>query len=223
MKPVSAPAQSLLNDSDWQLLEQGVAQLRLGLSPSQVGALFDYAKLIQKWNKSYNLTAIREGREIITHHILDSLAVVAEFRRLLREHPAPRILDVGSGAGLPGLVLSICEPSWQVSTIDTVQKKAAFMLQAAAVLKLANTKVVHGRVEKHHDLPFDLICSRAFASLADFTGWSGHLLAPGGVFGALKGRLEVDQTVPSPWQIQAIIPIEVPFLDESRHLFLIRR
>lgn len=210
--------------SDRVLLEEGIAQLRLGLNAEQHEQLFKYGQLIQKWNRVYNLTAIRNNRELITHHLLDSLAVLPELSFALQSENKPRLLDVGAGAGLPGLVLAIAQPGWHVTLIDTVQKKAAFMQQAIASLGLKNAQAIHGRVESYQvNEPFDLICSRAFSSLENFIELGQHLLAENGQFAALKGRIEVDGDAPAGWRIDALHPIEVPFLDEARHLFMIKR
>ena len=218
------PKSETLGSSDQDLLEKGVANLRLGLNSEQHAQLFKYGQLIQKWNRVYNLTAIRNNRELITHHLLDSLAVLPEIAFALQATSSPRILDVGAGAGLPGLVLAIAQPNWQITLIDTVQKKAAFMQQAIATLGLKNAQAVHGRVEEFQaDVPFDLICSRAFSSIENFIALSQHVLAEHGQFAALKGRVEVYSEVPAGWRIDALHPIEVPFLDEARHLFMIKR
>lgn len=218
------PKSETLGSSDQNLLNEGIAQLRLGLNTEQHDQLFKYGQLIQKWNQVYNLTAIRNNRELITHHLLDSLAVLPEISFALQSTPQPRILDVGAGAGLPGLVLAIAQPNWQITLIDTVQKKAAFMQQAIASLGMKNAQAVHGRVEAYQpDAPFNLICSRAFSSIDNFIALSQHLLADNGQFAALKGRVEVDNEVPAGWRIEALHPIQVPFLDEARHLFLIKR
>lgn len=213
-----------MGSSDQALLEEGIAKLRLGLNAEQHEQLFKYGQLIQKWNRVYNLTAIRNNRELITHHLLDSLAVLPEISFALQAENQPEILDVGAGAGLPGLVLAIAQPAWQITLIDTVQKKAAFMQQAIASLGLKNAQAVHGRVEEHQvQKPYNLICSRAFSSIGNFIAFGQHLLAENGQFAALKGRVEVDSEVPVGWRIDALHPIEVPFLDEARHLFMIKR
>lgn len=213
-----------LGSSGQQMLDEGIAQLRLGLNAGQHSQLFKYGQLIQKWNRVYNLTAIRNNRELITHHLLDSLAVLPEISFALQATLGPRILDVGAGAGLPGLVLAIAQPSWHVTLIDTVQKKAAFMQQAIASLGLKNAQAVHGRIEEHQpEEKYDLICSRAFSSIDNFIALSQHALAEDGQFAALKGRVEADSDIPAGWRIDALHPIEVPFLDEARHLFMIKR
>lgn len=218
------PKSETLGSADQALLDEGIANLRLGLNAEQHGQLFKYGQLIQKWNRVYNLTAIRNNRELITHHLLDSLAVLPEISFALQATPNPQILDVGAGAGLPGMVLAIAQPNWQVTLIDTVQKKAAFMQQVIASLGLKNARAVHGRVEDYKaSAPFDLICSRAFSSIDNFIGLSQHLLAESGQFAALKGKVEVDSEAPDGWRIDALHPIQVPFLDEARHLFMIKR
>ena len=218
------PRSETLGPSDQALLEEGIAQLRLGLNADQNNKLFKYGQLIQKWNRVYNLTAIRNNRELVTHHLLDSLAVLPELSFALQATQAPKILDVGAGAGLPGLVLDIAQPNWQITLIDTVQKKAAFMQQAIASLGLKNAQAVHGRVEEYQvDTSFNLICSRAFSSIDNFIALSQHLLTQDGQFAAMKGKVEVDSEVPPGWRIEALHPIQVPFLDEERHLFMIRR
>lgn len=218
------PKSEMLGASEQTLLDEGIAQLRVGLSAAQHLQLFKYGQLIQKWNRVYNLTAIRSNYELVTHHLLDSLAVLPEMSFALQGIPDPTLLDVGAGAGLPGLVLAIAQPNWHITLIDTVQKKAAFMQQAIASLGLHNAQAVHGRVEEHMPVkPYDLICSRAFSSIDNFIALSQHVLAPDGQFAALKGRVEVDSDVPAGWRIEALHPIQVPFLDEARHLFMIRR
>ncbi len=215
---------TLLGENDRLRLQEGTEAMGLQLERSQLDGLFQYAKLIEKWNRVYNLTAIRSANEVITHHLLDSLAVVPKVDAVLTGYAKPHILDVGAGAGLPGLVWAIARPHWQITLVDTVQKKAAFMQQAAASLGLSNARAIHDRVEALRvERTFDLITSRAFSSLKLLIDLSQHLLAENGHYAALKGRVEVDQEVPDPWRIEAVHPIEVPFLDEARHLFVISR
>ncbi|HEX4844476.1 MAG TPA: 16S rRNA (guanine(527)-N(7))-methyltransferase RsmG [Limnobacter sp.] len=220
----AVPTRSLLGPDDLTRLNLGLGKLGLDLGDEQVAKLFQYGQLIQKWNAVYNLTAIRTPAELISHHLLDSLAVVPAVSSAVQGQAGPNVLDVGAGAGLPGLVFAVARPDWQITLIDTVQKKAAFMQQAIATLGLKNARAVHGRVEQYKvESPFDLICSRAFSTMGQFIGLTEHLLRPGGVYAALKGRVEVDNTVPPGWRIDSIVPIEVPFLDEERHLFVIQR
>ncbi|HEX5485473.1 MAG TPA: 16S rRNA (guanine(527)-N(7))-methyltransferase RsmG [Limnobacter sp.] len=209
-----------------QTLEEGLQILKLPYSDAQLDQLKRYADLILKWNKVYNLTAIRQREELITHHLLDCLAVLPVVGQYVdpQEQGDPRVLDVGAGAGLPGLVWAIMRPAWQITTIDTVQKKAAFMRQAAANLGLHNVNVIHDRVEHLQDASgFDVISSRAFSSMQLFVSLSEHLLAPKGLYMALKGRKEVDSDIPSGWTLAGLEKIEVPFLPEERHLFVIKR
>jgi 16S rRNA (guanine527-N7)-methyltransferase len=173
-----------------QVLREGLRGLRLDLDDSQVAQLLTYLAMIGKWTKVYNLTAVRDPAEMMTHHLLDSLAAVPPLTRQLKQmglEAGARLLDVGAGAGLPGVVIAICCPSVAVTCVDTVAKKAAFIKQAALELKLRNLAGLHKRVEQVTE-PFDVVCSRAFASLSDFTAWSANALAPAGVWMAMKGK-----------------------------------
>ena len=165
-------------------LVEGLTQLQLELSNHQINQLLAFLALIAKWTKVYNLTAVRDPAEMLTHHLLDSLAVIAPLQKQMTKG---NLLDVGSGAGLPGVVIAICCPVICVTCVDTVAKKATFIKQVALELKLPNLVGLHARVENIAQ-PFDVICSRAFASLADFTQWSANALAPSGVWMAMKGR-----------------------------------
>jgi 16S rRNA (guanine527-N7)-methyltransferase len=214
-------ASALLSAAHFHLLKQGAEQLALTLSAQQLEQLFKYAQLIQKWNQVYNLTAIREAQDIITHHILDSLAILPKMDHESKQVDF-RVLDVGAGAGLPGIILAIANPNWQVTLVDTVQKKAAFIQQAIAHLGLNNAQAIHARVEELKVPAFDMICSRAFSSIELFICLSEHLLKPTGRFAALKGKVEVDNSVPNGWKIETIHSIDVPYLEEERHLFIIQ-
>jgi 16S rRNA (guanine527-N7)-methyltransferase len=172
-------------------LRSGLAELGLELDTVQVERLLAYLALVQKWTRVYNLTAVRDPAEMLTHHLLDSLAVVLPLRHHLRGQAA-KLLDVGSGAGLPGVVIAICEPTVQVDCVDTVAKKAAFIQQVALELKLPKLRGVHARVESLAG-PYDVICSRAFASLSDFTAWSAAALGEGGAWLAMKGKYPGDE------------------------------
>lgn len=206
-------------------LRAGLAALDLNLSDAQVTALLAYQALIGKWNKVYNLTAVRDPGDMLTHHLLDSLAVIAPLRRQLTLM-APsggaetiRLLDVGSGAGLPGVVIAICCPEIQVDCVDTVAKKAAFIQQAAVTLKLTNLRGLHARVESLTD-KYQAISSRAFASLADFTNWTVQALAPQGVWLAMKGRHPADELAALAPGVQVfhVEQLKVPGLDAERCL-----
>jgi 16S rRNA (guanine527-N7)-methyltransferase len=197
-------------------LRSGALALGLALSDAQIQHLLDYASLIQKWNKVYNLTALRDPADMLTHHLLDSLTAIAPLRRHTQSQPL-RVLDVGSGGGLPGVVLAICMPELNVSCVDTVAKKAAFVQQVAVSLKLPNLRGLHARVESLKD-PYEVICSRAFASLPDFVAWSRSVLTEGGVWMAMKGKhpqSEMD-ALPADVQVFHVEPLSVPGLDVER-------
>ena len=203
-----------------EALRQGLSRLGLALTDAQVAQLLDYQDLLQKWNRIYNLTAVRDPKDMLTHHLLDSLAIVAPLQRQLQlRHGASeaRLLDVGAGAGLPGVVVAICCPGIQVTCVDAVAKKMAFVRQAQVALGLANLKALHARVET---LPgaYDLVCSRAFASLADFVQGTQHLLAPGACWLAMKGQEPVSEmaVLPADAKVFHVEPLVVPDLDAQR-------
>ncbi|RZI44379.1 16S rRNA (guanine(527)-N(7))-methyltransferase RsmG [Herbaspirillum sp. HC18] len=199
-------------------LAEGVRELKLDLSNAQLGKLMDYLALLSKWNAVYNLTALRDPAQMVTHHLLDSLAVVPAFAG------AHNILDVGAGGGLPGIVLAIARPDMRVSMIDTVHKKTAFLTQVKAELGLSNVTVHTGRVEQLQAAQkFDVITSRAFAELNDFVTWSGHLLQDGGCFVALKGVMPKEEIarLPAAWKVLKVESLIVPGLDAERHLIFI--
>lgn len=196
----------------------------LDLSEAQLAKLIDFLVLLQKWNAVYNLTAVREPAQMLTQHLLDSLAIVSALRH------ARSVLDVGAGGGLPGMVIAIWAienaQAMQVAMIDTVQKKTAFLTQAKGELGLSNVTVYTGRVEQlAPGTTFDVITSRAFAELKDFVSWSGHLLADGGRFIAMKGVVPHDEIkrLPPQWRVAEIIPLDVPGLQAERHLIMIER
>lgn len=205
-------------------LRQGVQALGLDLADAQITRLLDFLALLQKWNKVYNLTAVRDPQDMLTHHLLDSLAAVAPLRRHVQgQGGAARLLDVGSGGGLPGVVFAICCPEIDVSCVDTVAKKAAFIQQAAAALQLPNLHGIHARVETLAG-PFDVVSCRAFASLADFTTWSCEALAPTGVWLAMKGRHPQDEidALPAGVQVFHVEPLAVPGLQAERCIVWMR-
>ena len=186
-------------------LREGLVGLRLALTDLQVQQLLDYVDLIQKWTKVYNLTAVRDPAEMLTHHLLDSLAAIPPLDRQLQARglaSAPvRLLDVGSGAGLPGIVIAICWPDIVVHCVDTVAKKAAFIQQVAVTLRLSNLRGLHARVESLAG-PYDVVSSRAFASLADFVNWSGGALAEQGVWMAMKGKHPAEEISALPASVE---------------------
>ncbi len=206
-------------------LRQGAQALGLTLSDAQIQQLLDFMALLQKWNKVYNLTAVRNPAEILTHHLLDSLAAVAPLQRHLATltamagegSTALRLLDVGSGGGLPGVIFAICCPALDVSCVDTVAKKAAFIQQAAVSLKLPNLHGLHARVESLTG-PFDVVSCRAFASLVDFTNWSRAALGPDSVWLAMKGKHPQDEIAALPAEVQLfhVEQFKVPGLDAER-------
>jgi len=203
-------------------LRAGARALGLNLSDEQTRHLLDYLSLIQKWNKVYNLTALRDPADMLTHHLLDSLTAIAPLSRHTQGQPI-HVLDVGSGGGLPGVVLAICMPELNVSCVDTVAKKAAFVQQVAVSLKLPNLRGIHARVESLTD-PYQVICSRAFASLPDFVTWSRTALAEGGVWMAMKGKHPQDEIDALPADVKAfhVEPLTVPGLDVERCMVWMR-
>ena len=203
-------------------------QLGLALSQSQLQGLMDYLALLQRWNKVYNLTALRDPDEMLSHHLIDCLAVVPPLRRWLAQAtgPDPQLLDVGSGGGLPGALLALLHPAWTVHCVDTVSKKASFIQQVAADLRLPNLKSLHARVEALQPAQggYDVITSRAFASLADFTALSAHLLASQGVWMAMKGKLPADEQAQLPASVMVfhVEQLWVPSLGAQRCLVWMR-
>ncbi|MEY2659265.1 MAG: hypothetical protein RLZZ123_437 [Pseudomonadota bacterium] len=200
------------------VLAQGSRALGLHLSPATQAQLLDFVALLLKWNRVYNLTALRDPQEAITHHVLDSLSLLSPLLRYTQGRPT-RVLDVGSGGGLPGVVLAICRPELDVTCVDAVAKKAAFIQQVAGTLGLGHLHGVHARVETLTQT-WPLITSRAFASLADFTAWSQAALAPGGCWLAMKGK-RPDQEIaalPASVQVFHVEPLEVPGLAAQRCL-----
>lgn len=214
-----------------ETLRQGLAGLGLALDETQVAHLLDYLELIQKWTRVYNLTAVRDPQDMVTHHLLDSLAVIAPLRLQLAAMPldalAPldlRLLDVGSGAGLPGVVIAICCPDITVHCVDTVAKKAAFVQQVAVALRLRNLRGIHARVENLAET-YQVVSSRAFASLSDFSVWSGDALAEQGVWMAMKGKPPLEEMAALPPEVQVfhVEPLVVPGLDAERCIVWMRQ
>lgn len=203
-----------------QVLADGIKDMQLDVSAAQQEQLLDYLALMNKWNSVYNLTSLRDPMQMVTHHLLDSLAAVPAFAG------ARNVLDVGAGGGLPGVVLAICRPDMKVAMIDTVHKKTAFLKQVKAELELGNVTVHTMKVQ---DLAvsdkFDVITSRAFADLSDFLEWSGHLLQEGGRFIALKGTApaEEQERVPAAWKVTGLQALQVPRLGAERHLVFVER
>jgi 16S rRNA (guanine527-N7)-methyltransferase len=207
-------------------LRRGLQALGLVLSDAQVATLLAYQDWVAKWNKVYNLTALRDPHDMLTHHLLDSLAVIAPLRRHLAAsglEQGAKLLDVGSGAGLPGAVIAIACPEVDVSCVDTVAKKALFIQQVAAALRLPNLHGVHARVE-HLTQTFDVVSSRAFASLVDFTTWSRQALAERGVWLAMKGKHPAEEMAALPEGVEVfhVEPLQVPGLEAERCIVWMR-
>ncbi len=206
-------------DTELAALIAGAAPgLEISLTSVQVDLLVAYVRLIGRWNAAYNLTAVREPRAMVVQHILDCLAVIAPLRRRLAAVAGCRLLDVGSGAGLPGLVIAAVEPELEVICVDSVGKKAAFVTHAASALGLKNLTALHCRVEDMPDARFDVIASRAFASLGDFLGSTRRLLAEGGSWMAMKGKVPSAEIAALPDFTFHVEPLVVPGLDAARCL-----
>jgi 16S rRNA (guanine527-N7)-methyltransferase len=200
-------------------LSTGIRALGLDVSTEAREKLLAYLQLMAKWNRVYNLTALRNPGEWVTHHLLDSLSVLPHIR-------GPVVADVGSGAGLPGLVLAIVRPDWQVISVEAVDKKAAFQRQVAAELALANVRVEGGRVESVVlECSADTVVSRAFSSLVDFVNLTRHLLKPGGQWAAMKGKkpLEEMAALPPDVRVSNIANLKVPGLNAERCVVLMEK
>lgn len=207
--------QALTVSSD--LLERGVIELHLSMNREQCELLLKYLALLDKWNQVYNLTAIRDLTRMVEAHLLDSLATVPLLA-------GKSILDVGSGAGLPGIPIAVAKPGWEVTLLDSNHKKAAFLRQVVAELALKNANVVCERVESWvAPRKFDVIISRAFSDLGDFVSLAWRLLAPGGVIAAMKGLhpFEELERLPPGFRVREIRALQVPGLGAERHLVLI--
>jgi 16S rRNA (guanine527-N7)-methyltransferase len=201
----------------------GAATLAIPLSALQVDGFVAYLRLIERWNATYNLTAIRNPRDMVTHHLLDSLAAAAALLRARGPGTGKRLLDVGTGAGLPGLIIATVSPEREVVCVDSVAKKTAFVTQAAGLLGLRNVTVLHGRVEDVEAPAFDEIVSRAFASLADFVSATGRLLAEHGVWMAMKGKRPTTELVGLTAETFHVEPLNVPGLGAERCLVWLSR
>lgn len=203
-------------------LREGAAALGLSLDDRQCEQLLAYGALILKWNKVYNLTALRDPPSVLTHHLLDSLSVIGPLARKWPGRGA--LLDVGAGAGLPGVVIAIVRGDITVTCLDAVAKKAAFVQQVAAELGLPNLRGLHGRVESLAG-SFELISARAFASLSDFLEGSKHLLAPGGLWLAMKGKVPSEELsqVPAEIEVFHVEQLRVPGLEADRCIVWARK
>jgi 16S rRNA (guanine527-N7)-methyltransferase len=199
------------------MLQQALEQLELSFSDQQVDVLLDYLALMQKWNKVYNLTAIRDPKEMLVKHIVDSLAVVPHI-------DSQRLIDVGTGGGLPGVVLAIAYPDRTVDMLDSNHKKTRFLVQVKAELGLKNSQIIHSRVEQYQPSSlYDGVVSRAFASIADMVHWTQHLLSSNGTWWAMKGQQEAeDLTALTDAKVEKVIPLKVPYLPAERTLIALK-
>lgn len=199
--------------------------LQLQVAPEQAAQLIDFVELFFRWSRTYNLTAIRDPSGMLAHHVVDSLAAVRPLRRELAGRPAASVLDVGSGGGLPGIVFAVMLPEATVTCVDSVGKKAAFIQQAVASLNLTNVRVKHIRVEQMTGELFDVITSRAFASLADFTRLTARLLAVEGLWMAMKGKVPAGEiaSLPSGIEVFHVEPLVVPGVEGERCLIWMRK
>jgi 16S rRNA (guanine527-N7)-methyltransferase len=214
--------QAVSGISNADALAHGVAALGLAVTGAQRAQLLDYLELLAKWNKTYNLTAIRETERMVTHHLLDALAVLPQLPR----QDALRVLDVGSGGGIPGLPFAIVRPDWQLTLIDASHKKAAFLTQATIELRLRNVDAQATRVEDFKpSAPYDIVISRAFADLATFAAIAARHLAPRGLLIAMKGVHPDEELAELPPEITVIGKpvLAVPGLDAARHLIIMQR
>ena len=202
-----------------QKLQSGLKEMGLNLSGGQQDKLLTYVEMLKKWNKTYNLTALRDESQIISHHLLDSLTLPPYLEG------AQTMLDVGSGGGQPGIPTAVCRPDLQITLLDANTKKTSFLQQAAIELELKNVRVVSGRVEAVQGLRADVITSRAFAELADFVNWTAHLLQDGGCWAAMKGvypAAEIDR-LPDSVCVERVDKIRVPQLNAERHMVILRK
>ena len=206
---------------DQKRLAAALDTLGMQADHAHIPVLLAYLQQLQHWNKAYNLTAIRDPGKMLVQHVFDSLAIVPVLRARWPDR-ALRVADMGSGAGLPGIILAICQPDWSIVCVDAVGKKTAFIRQAAGVLGLKNVRAEHGRIESMDSLQADLVISRAFASLSDFVRVAAHHRAPDGTMLAMKGQdpvaeraaLEAD----TGWSVKHTTELHVPEMDAHRCL-----
>lgn len=202
----------------------GATALGVPLEPAAAEQLSRFAALLLKWSAVHNLTALDDGRSVLTHHLLDSLAVLPTIDALAAEAGRPlRILDVGAGGGMPGIPIAIARPTYSLTLIDKVQKKVAFLRQAQLELELANVEPVHARVEVWQAPPFDIVIARALASVTELIQWTGHLLAPTGHWLAMKGPAYESELDALPPQVLLVrtVTLDVPRLHQERYLLVL--
>lgn len=205
-----------MTDICQERLLEGLSALNLPLADPQVDALLRFIQLIAKWNKAYNLTAVRDPEEMVSLHILDSLAILPHIR-------PPRIADIGTGAGLPGIPLAICLPDCRFTLVDSNSKKTRFVQQAVLELRLKNVEVLHSRVELlQSEQAFSTVITRAFANMADILKLTGHLLAEDGLLLAMKGQ-QPDQELAELSSAYSVLPIKVPGIDAERCLIRLEK
>lgn len=206
-----------------EAVEACLKSLEITYELSQAQALVTFCETLLKWNATYNLTTITDASSVLTLHVADSLTLVPKVKEFAPA--AKRVLDVGSGGGLPVVPLAVMRPDLSVSAVDTVKKKAVFLRQAGVMCRLRNFTVYNDRVEKLSVPPFDVITSRAFASLKDMTFWTEHLLAENGIWLAMKGKLTEDEMAGLDRQKYEVspVPLSVPGAEVERHLVVIRR
>jgi len=205
-------------------LTHGLAAMGLQVSDVTTSRLLGYVAMLKKWNQTYNLTAIRDEADMVTHHVLDSLSILPALQAEKFSFPK-RWADIGSGAGLPGIPLAIMFPELDFTLIDAVDKKSAFQRQAKIELHLTNVSVISDRVESQPDSCFDMVIARAFADLSEFVRLAGHLAVAGGKLLAMKGVLSSDELgrVPSGWCVSASPQLNIPGVDAQRHLIILER
>lgn len=214
-------------DPSLATLSSAIEAMGITLPRGASEQLLSYLDLLVRWNRTYNLTAIRDRQAMLAQHLLDSLAVLPllEKSALAARHGSLRLADVGSGAGLPGIPLALARPDWEVMSIEAAEKKSAFQRQAKIELAIGNLTVLNGRVEQLASDQFDVVISRAFASLADFVQSAGQLIEPLGILCAMKGVLPADEiaALPAGWRVDVIESLHVPGLDAQRHALLLRK
>jgi 16S rRNA (guanine527-N7)-methyltransferase len=222
---LSPPASALGSDDAGlaDLVARGAAELAVPLDRADAERLVAYVRLIERWNATYNLTAVRDPREMVIQHILDCLAAAAALRRRRGAGQGERVIDVGSGAGLPGLILALVFPDRDVTCVDSVSKKAAFITQAAGALRLKNAKAVHARIEAIAG-QFDVIASRAFSSLPELVGATRHMLAESGSWMAMKGKTPDEEIAQLGRAVSLHVePLTVPQMSADRCVVWIER
>lgn len=231
MKALLALLNELLKMQALDRLCKGIEQLNLAATDAQLDQVMRYLALLMQWNRVYNLTAVREPMAIVNLHFLDAIAMIPALRQQRLPTHNPKLLDVGAGAGLPGLILAIFHPDWHIDLIDAVNKKTAFMQQVVASLSLPHVKIFHGRVEKLHlskgSVRYDVITSRAFSSLGNFVSLSANALASNGFMAAMQGKENSanasENSLTPGWRLVERIPLAVPCTPVERHLAIVRR